>query len=65
VPYSEHSSFAELRAFVAWLRPVAITPSVNNDAGGAKAREMVALLTGPLGPMDRFVTGAAAGTPPV
>jgi DNA cross-link repair 1A protein len=45
VPYSEHSSFAELRAFVEWLRPPTILPHVGND-GGEKERRMVALLRG-------------------
>jgi len=44
VPYSEHSSFAELRAAVAWLRPAAVCPSVNNDEG-PKAAAMVQALT--------------------
>ena len=46
VPYSEHSSFTELREFVAWLAPRTVTPSVNNDGGGPKAHRMVALLRG-------------------
>ncbi|KAK9812991.1 hypothetical protein WJX72_006870 [[Myrmecia] bisecta] len=43
VPYSEHSSFRELREFVAWLQPRRIIPSVGNDSG-PKARDMVAAL---------------------
>jgi len=48
VPYSEHSSFAELRDAVAWLKPEAICPSVSNDMG-AKCQRMVQLLTAPPG----------------
>jgi DNA cross-link repair 1A protein len=44
VPYSEHSSFPELRAACLWLRPAAICPSVGNDMGPRAAR-MVRLLT--------------------
>jgi len=44
VPYSEHSSFAELRAAVDYLRPAAICPSVGNDMGQGAARQ-VRLLT--------------------
>jgi len=44
VPYSEHSSFSELKEFVKWLRPTSITPSVNNDGGGPKMQKMVSLL---------------------
>lgn len=29
IPYSEHSSFTELREFVAWLTPIRILPTVN------------------------------------
>lgn len=62
VPYSEHSSFEELRAFLAWFRPLSVIPSVNND-GGTKLRAMMAALAGPerplRGPMDAF-----ARTPP-
>ena len=46
VPYSEHSSFDELRAFVSFLKPRAILPHVGNDRG-PKARRMVELLTAP------------------
>jgi DNA cross-link repair 1A protein len=44
VPYSEHSSFSELKEFVNWLRPTSIVPSVNNDGGGPKMQKMVSLL---------------------
>ncbi|GAQ80301.1 putative Sterile alpha motifdomain-containing protein [Klebsormidium nitens] len=40
VPYSEHSSFSELRAFVRVVRPGYILPHVNND-GGPKAEAML------------------------
>jgi DNA cross-link repair 1A protein len=44
VPYSEHSSFSELKEFVKWLSPRSIIPSVNNDGGGPKMQKMVSLL---------------------
>ena len=43
VPYSEHSSFPELREFVQWLQPRSIVPTVGNDRG-PKARNMISLL---------------------
>ncbi len=46
VPYSEHSSFEELRQAVAWLQPRSIIPSVGNN-GGARAAEMIRLLRAP------------------
>ena len=45
VPYSEHSSYSELKEFVSWLRPRSIIPSVNNDGGGPKAQRMLQLLS--------------------
>ena len=43
VPYSEHCSFTELRAFVKFISPENIIPSVNND-GVESANAMVSLL---------------------
>jgi len=62
VPYSEHSSFTELREFVSWLDPGELIPSVlpnpEGDRGGqeqprnyqAAAASLVQLLTGALPP---------------
>lgn len=44
-PYSEHSSFSELREFVRVMNPVRVTPSVGNDRDVAEAR-MLKLLKG-------------------
>jgi DNA cross-link repair 1A protein len=44
VPYSEHSSFAELRTAMRFLRPAAVCPSVNNDQGPKTAAMVAALL---------------------
>lgn len=43
VPYSEHSSFEELREFVRWLQPAKIVPTVGNDRG-PKTASMLSLL---------------------
>jgi len=59
VPYSEHSSCAELQQFVQWFKPISIIPSVSND-GGSKLQAMLAAVTAPArpaavqGPMDMF-----------
>jgi DNA cross-link repair 1A protein len=37
VPYSEHSSFEELRAFVHALQPRSVVPTVNAGAASARA----------------------------
>ncbi|GLC58519.1 hypothetical protein PLESTB_001369900 [Pleodorina starrii] len=62
VPYSEHSSFGELRSFVSWLQPGRIVPSVNADGpAGPKTRRMLQLLLGPEH-APSAAAAAAAGT---
>ncbi|EFJ43722.1 hypothetical protein VOLCADRAFT_96136 [Volvox carteri f. nagariensis] len=59
VPYSEHSSFGELRSFVSWLQPGRIVPSVNADGpAGPRTRRMLQLLLGTA--EEQAPTGAAA-----
>ena len=60
VPYSEHSSFAELREMVRFLKPGAILPHVGNDRG-PKARRMVRLLTAPDDAVERLVKDGDGG----
>jgi DNA cross-link repair 1A protein len=43
VPYSEHSSFRELRQCVAFMRPGRIVPTVNNS-NNQKVQAMLSLL---------------------
>eukprot|EP00775_Hariotina_reticulata_P004079 gene4079-4326_t len=45
VPYSEHSSFSELREFIGWLRPKQVVPTVGaSDSGSAGDKARVSML---------------------
>ena len=54
VPYSEHSSFAELQEFVHWFRPLEIIPSVGNDRGPKLERMLAALRRPPQQRVDGY-----------
>lgn len=64
VPYSEHSSFTELRAFVKALQPERVVPTVNAESRMARERVMGPLigvlnLTGDKERMDFYLSGRA------
>ena len=68
VPYSEHSSFTELRAFVQALQPERVVPTVNAESRMARERVMAPLigvldLKGDKERMDFYLHGNAAKGP--
>eukprot|EP00698_Gefionella_okellyi_P001425 TRINITY_DN11384_c0_g1_i1.p1 TRINITY_DN11384_c0_g1~~TRINITY_DN11384_c0_g1_i1.p1 ORF type:complete len:656 (-),score=142.60 TRINITY_DN11384_c0_g1_i1:19-1947(-) len=53
VPYSEHSSFSELKEFMDWMKPGFIIPTVNTSAAAVK-RQLSVLLAKPEPPAKKL-----------
>jgi hypothetical protein len=57
VPYSEHSTFRELTAFLNWLQPAAVIPTVNTRASNVQ-KQLLLLRNGSEGGGDGIRAGA-------